>query len=117
MTDERDPLLQSLFAESVPTIDAEEFTGRVMTKTYALRQKLITAGLIAGTLLILYIWMFGVPLQDFVLLITQFLSKNIIDIGNSWLALAVSPLNSVAGLLALALKGILTVQKKLRLIS
>lgn len=117
MTEERDPLLQSLFAESVPAVGATEFTEGVMTKTYALRQKLIAAGLIAGVLLILYVWVFGAPLQDVVLSLTQVLSMNIIDIGENWLALILSPLNSVAGLLALAVKGVLTVQKKLRLLS
>lgn len=117
MTEERDPLLQSLFAEPVSTIGAEEFTERVMTKTYALRQKLFLAGLMAGALLILYAWVFGVPLQDSILLITQFLSKNIIDFGDNWLAFLVSPLNSLAALLALAVKGILIAQKKLRLLS
>ena len=117
MTDERDPLLQSLFTESQAVSTDDEFTQNVMTKTYALRRKVITAGVIASALLILYIVLFGAPLQVFAILIAQFLSTELIDMGESWFALAVSPLNSVAGLMALLFKGFLTLQKKLRLIS
>jgi len=41
MTEERDPLLQSLFAESQVVTADDGFTKKVLTKTYALRQKLI----------------------------------------------------------------------------
>jgi len=117
MTDERDPLLQSLFTESQAVSIDDAFTENVMTKTYALRREVITAGVIASALLVLYTVLFGAPLQEFVILIAQFLSTELIDMGESWLALIVSPLNSVAGLLALLFKGFLTLQKRLRLIS
>jgi len=117
MTEERDPLLQALFADSHAEATDDEFTRNVMTKTYALRQKLIATGTVAGVLLILYTVLFGAPLQDFAILIAQFLSTNIINIGESWIALLISPLNSFAGLLALLFKGLLALQKKLRLIS
>ena len=117
MTEERDPLLQSLFAESQVVTADDGFTKKVLTKTYALRQKLIVMGVIVGVLLILYTVLFGAPLQGFAVLIAQFLSRELIDLGESWLALIVSPLNSFAGLLALLFKGFFMLQKKLRLIS
>lgn len=117
MTEDHDPLLQSLFTESQAVSTDDEFTENVMTKTYARRRKVIAAGVIASALLILYTVLFGAPLQEFIILIAQFLSTELIDVGESWLALIVSPLNSVAGLVVLLFKGFLTLQKKLRLIS
>lgn len=117
MTEDRDPLLQSLFTESQAVTTDDEFTESVMTKTYARRRKVIAAAVIASALLILYTLLFDAPLQEFVVLIVQFLSTELVDMGESWFALAVSPLNSVAGLMALLVKGFLILQKKLRLIS
>ena len=117
MTEQRDPLLQALFAESQGIATDDKFTESVMMKTYALRQKLIATGIIVSLLLILYTVLFGAPLQDFAILNAQFLSTNIINIGESWVALLVSPLNSLAGLLTLLFIGFLILQKKLRLIS
>lgn len=117
MTEQRDPLLQSLFTESQVVPADDEFTEKVMAKTYALRQKLMIMGVIMGLLLILYTVMFGAPLQGFAVLIAQFLSRELLDLGESWFALVVSPLNSSAALLALLFKGFFTLQKKLRLIS
>jgi len=117
MSDERDPLLLELFADSQSVTPDDEFTKQVMNKTFALRKKLIVIATFVSVLLVLYTAVFGAPLQDFALLMAQFLSTNLIDIGENWLALIVSPLNSVAGLLALLFKSFLTVQKRLRLIS
>lgn len=117
MTEEHDPLLQALFAESQAVTTDDRFTENVMTKTYALRQKLIATGAVVSVLLIIYTVLFGAPLQDFAIFIAQFLSTNIINIGESWFALIIAPLNSYAGLLALLFKGLLAIQKKLRLVS
>jgi len=117
MSDERDPLLLALFADSQSVTPDYEFTKQVMGKTYALRQKLIVIAVVSSVLLALYTAVFGVPLQSFALLLAQFLSTSLVDIGENWLALIVSPLNSVAGLLALLFKGFLTLQKRLRLFS
>lgn len=117
MTEERDPLLQSLFEESPPEVVDEEFTKSVMAKTYTRRNALVTVSASAFLLLALYSVFIGVPLQDFTIVLAQILSTNLVDFGEGWLALIVSPLNSVAGLSAIGFKGVLMLQKKLRLVS
>ena len=116
MIEDRDPLLLSLFAEPQTVSNDDDFIQRVMAKTDAQRRKHFAARLIAGVVAILYIGLFGAPLQDFAILMAQLLSTGIIDVGESWFGLILSPVNSYAGLLALTFKGFLTIQRKLRFI-
>ena len=53
------------------------------------------------------------PLLDFAVLISQFLTNPLVDLGGGWLALAFMPVNNLASLSVLLLKGSLMTWKKL----
>jgi len=57
--------------------------------------------------------MFGIPLLDFAVLISQFLTMTLFDLGEGWLALVFMPLNNIASLLIVGAKVIHLGWKKL----
>lgn len=112
--DNQDQLLQSVFAEARQDLDGTEITARVMAKT---RRQLIllatgvlgmAAVLLAGTWLI-----FGLPLLEFAVLISQFLTMALVDLGEGWLALVFMPINNVASVCIVTAKAIHLGWKKL----
>lgn len=97
--DNQDQMLQSVFAEARQDLDGAAITARVMAKTRRLLY-LVAAGvlsfavvLLAGTWLI-----FGLPLLEFAVLISQFLTTTLVDLGEGWLALVFMPVNNIASL-------------------
>ena len=115
MTEHRDPLLQTLFA--VDQIDqndqdAQVFTARVMAKTRKIVYQL--AGVLAGVALVLLIcvWVFSIPLQEVVQLVTQTVSTTLFDLGESWASWVFAPVNNIASLIVISLKAIRVVHKR-----
>ncbi len=114
MTDDRDPVLSSLFASSVVDKDDKEFTEHVVAKTRSLRYKIV-AGLLAVVLVLVAIaWLLGLPFQETVQLITQGLTTKLVELGDGWLAWSLAPINNVASVLVLSLKAIRVLRKKIR---
>jgi len=117
MTDERDPRLQALFADTQGELDGEEFVTRVMAQTRKPKQLLI-AGLAGLTLLLIAgIWLFSLPAFAITQVIATALTTTLIDLGEGWLAWILSPINNIASLLILSLKGLRMIQKKVRGVS
>jgi hypothetical protein len=115
MTERRDPVLQTLFA--VDQIDqndqdAQAFTARVMAKTRKLIYQL--AGVLAAValLLLICVWVFAIPLQEVVQLVTQTVSVTLFDLGDGWASWVFSPVNNIASLIVISLKAIRIVHKK-----
>ncbi len=103
MNDERDPMLEALFAQSADTRVEENFTARVMAQVEARRRKVLVARVAIVTLIIGLEWLLSSPLQNFVGELTQILSTSLVDVKNDWLASAIAPLNSIAGLIGMLL--------------
>jgi len=110
----QDQLLQTAFAEARQDLDGEVLTDRVMAKTRRLLY-LLAAGVFAlAAMLLVGTWLiFGVPLLEFALLISQFLTMTLIDLGEGWLALVFMPINTVASLFVVTAKAIHLGWKKL----
>ncbi len=113
MTEDRDPFLQSLFDDSRLEPVSEEFTSAVVSRTYSLRNKLITVAVGLIVILLVYTWFYGAPGQGLALAMAKFLSTSLIDLGNSWAALILAPINSIAGLLAITFKLLRSFSKKI----
>ena len=111
MTEDRDPLLQQLFAEVQNDLDGEVFIGQVMTQTRRHSYRVIAAGVCATLILAACAWALAIP-QEFALLVAQGLSTTLVDLGDSWLAWIFSPVNNIASLLVLSLKGLRMGRKK-----
>lgn len=116
MTDDRDPLLQSLFTEAQPELDGEAFTAAVMARTRFLRYRLIAPWL-AGAMVVAVCVLFFVPLQAFALLLAQGLAITIVDLGDSWVAWVLSPINSVASVIVLGVKAVRMGMKRVKRLS
>ena len=115
MTEHRDPVLQTLFA--VDQIDqddqdAQAFTARVMAETRKLIYQLL--GVLAAVALVLLtcVWVFAIPLQDVVQLVTQTVSATLFDLGDGWASWVFAPVNNIASLIVISLKVIRMLHKK-----
>ena len=113
MTDDRDPLLQSLFAEAQHDLDGEAFTAKVMARTRILRYRGAAGWICLALVLLACSWLLAIPLQGFAPLIARGLDTTLIDLGDSWLAWLFSPVNSVAALLVFSVKAIRIGRKKI----
>jgi len=103
----QDQLLHSAFAEARQDLDGEALTARVMAKTRRLLY-LLTAGVFTlATVLLVSTWLiFGLPLLEFAVLISEFLTMTLVDLGEGWLALVFMPVNTIASLFLVTAKAI-----------
>ena len=114
MTNNQDQLLQSVFAEARQDLDGEVLTARIMTKTRRMLYLLATGGISLALILLAGVWLiFGVPLLEFAVLISQFLTMGLLDLGEGWLALVFMPVNNIASLIVIAAKALHMGWKKL----
>jgi hypothetical protein len=99
MAEFRDPNLESLFAEAKRDYEGEAITAQVMAQT---RNRLVSkavGGALLGLIALLIAWyVFAVPLLDFAILLSQFITNPLIDLGEGWLALVFMPINNIASI-------------------
>ena len=116
MDEERDPILQKLFAESQHELDGEAFTASVMTRSRFLRYQRLLPWL-GGALALTVTLLLLVPLQEFgvliALFVTDILTITLFDLGEGWLALVFSPVNNIASLIVLGVKALRMGRKKI----
>jgi hypothetical protein len=115
MTEQRDPVLESMFAVSQPELtapDGQAFTARVMAKTRKLVYGVAAVLVILVLLVLTVAFLLGVPVQDVARQITQALATTLIDFGEGWIAWILTPVNNVASLLVLVGKIIRVAWKK-----
>ena len=115
MTEHRDPVLQTLFA--VDQIDqneqdAQAFIDRVMAKTRKLIYQLAGVLAVIALVLLMCVWVFAIPLQEVVQLVTQTVSVTLFDLGDGWASWVFAPVNNIASLIVISLKAIRIIHKK-----
>lgn len=113
MTIERDPRLQNLFDITKHDLAGEAFAAQVMSQIDNLRRRVVIGWICVGVVFIAGAWLLAAPAQDAAQLLTQVLPLSLIDLGDRWLAQVISPINSVATLVALGLLGLRTAYKKI----
>lgn len=103
----QDQSLHAVFAEARQDLDGEALTARVMAKTRRMFILLATGGFSLAALLLVATWLiFGLPLLEFAVLISGFLTMTLIDLGEGWLALVLMPVNTIASLFIVTAKAI-----------
>jgi len=112
-TDDRDPLLASLFDEAELDMNGDVFSTLVMARTRARRVRIAAAGVFTGLVLLAGAALLATPLQEFARLLAVGLTTSLIDLGESWLAWIFSPVNMIGSLLVLSAKGIRIGRKKI----
>lgn len=113
MTDERDPLLQALFAETQQELDGAVFIDQLGARITRLKYLVIAAGIGLALLLFLFAWLFALPLQGLAVSISQILTTALFDLGEGWLAWMLTPINNIASILVASIKVFRMGRKKL----
>ena len=104
MSDDRDPVLEGLFAEAEQELEGAAFTAQVMARSRFARGRAVAGWLAAAALLAVCALLLVPTLQDLAALLAQGLTTALVDLGDGWWALVFSPINSVAGLVVLGWK-------------
>ena len=113
MTDNKDPYLQTLFADAQRDLEGEVFVDKVMAKTRFSRFRLpVMLSAVALALLICALLLTS-SLQAFALLLARGLTTTLIDLGDGWIAWFLSPANTVGSLFVLLAKVVRMGQKKI----
>ena len=106
--------LESLFAEAKCEFEGEAITAQVMSRTRNRLFTLLGSGVLLGLVALLFGWyVFAGPLLEFAVLVSDFLTNPLIDLGEGWLALVLLPINNIASILVLSTKVSLLAWKKL----
>ncbi len=106
MNDERDPVLESLFVQAEQDLVDDGYTAQVMAKV-AKRHRNVTIGrLVIVLVIVIFEFLLSAPLQDSVGVLTEALSTTLVELENEWMALALAPLNSIAGLIGMTFLGV-----------
>jgi len=112
MSNERDPVLETLFAESKLEISENGFSDQVMDGVEKRRRHVFLGRIALLALLVAFELLLSEPVQNSVGAMTELLSISLFDIKTDWLAIILSPLNSVAGLIGVLLVGLLSLYRK-----
>jgi len=106
MNNDRDPALQALFTETKEELTGKAFTAQTMGEIDKLRRRAVIGWTCIGLALLVLAALLAAALQDAVLLLTQGLNLSLVNLENRWLAQILSPVNSVAGVVALGFVGL-----------
>ena len=112
MTDDRDPLLQTLFADAQQDLDGEAFSARVMVQTRNMRYRIAAGFFCFVMVLATGAWFLAIP-QELALLVAQVLTSALIDLGDSWVAWVLAPVNNIGSLLVISAKALRVAWKKI----
>jgi hypothetical protein len=107
MTNNQDQLLQTVFAEARQDLDGTAFTARIMSRTRKFLYLLALGGIAFAGMLLTGAWLiFGMPLLEFAVMISNVLTTTLLDLGEGWLALVFTPINNIASLVVITARAI-----------
>lgn len=113
MSDERDPLLESLFDAADAGLEDEAFTNAVVDRIKNRRGTVLVSRLAVLALLVALEVVLESPLQASLGVVAEVLGMSLIELENEWLAFLVAPVNSVAGLLGITLLALNALYRRL----
>jgi len=98
-----------MFANANLELAGDAFTSEVMSRADKLKRKVIIRRILVGIAFALM----AIPLEDFVLVLTQFLILSLVELDNNLVAELLAPVNSVGGLLSFVLLTLRIAHKRL----
>ncbi|MDJ0916476.1 MAG: hypothetical protein QNJ05_01850 [Woeseiaceae bacterium] len=110
----RDPALQALFDSAETELRDDAFTTAVEQRIDRRGKRVIAGRLAAVILLVTLEVLLESPLQQSLGVAAEILSTTLIPLDNEWLAFALSPINSIAGLIGLVLIGTQHLYRRMR---
>ena len=106
MTDERDPQLEALFADAQIETPNGAFADKVMEDVAHRRRNLLfTRAMIVLAIIALEV-LLNAPIQGAIGSFIDVIGRPIIDLDDGWLAMALAPVNSAAGIVGALLLGL-----------
>lgn len=106
MNEPRDPLLESLFAGAKTVVAEDGFTDQVMSRVENRRRNVLVGRVAIVAMLLAMEVLLEAPVNNSLGAFTGWLGTELLDLGASWGATLLAPLNSIAGLLGLGLVGL-----------
>ena len=106
MNDDRDPVIDAVFADAKETLAGGEFTASVMSKTDQLKRRAMFGWLLSLVAMAAGFWMLADPLQEVAGLMNQVLPMTLVDIENRIFGQLLAPVNSIAGPIAIMVLGL-----------
>ncbi len=103
MNDERDPQLEVMFADAAADSPNGGFTDKVMTSVESRRRNVMFGRIAIVALIVLLEVLLSAPVQSTVGAIVDVLSTPIFELRQSTLAMLLTPVNSIAGVIGGAL--------------
>lgn len=113
MTDDRDPLLQTLFSDAREDLADDGFTALLMSRVDRQARLLRLRRIGIGLLLIICAWFAAGSLQMAAWAVIRGLSYPLIPLDGGWIAMLIAPANTYAGLLVLFLLSLRTAYRAL----
>lgn len=106
MNNDYDPRLQALFAKVQQAFDHDAFTRAVLEHIDRERRRAMLAWSAFGLVGVIVLALLAKPVFAALTMATQLLPVSLVDIETVWLRQLVSPINSVAAVIALGALGI-----------
>lgn len=106
MNDDRDPMLQELFANAEQDLVAEAFVDRISLQTNKLKRRTLAWRIGLGVTFAICAWLLAAPIHDVVGLLTQGITTPLITLDGGQIAVIFSPVNNFASALALSFLGL-----------
>ena len=115
MTADRDPLLQKLFDAASHGLADDEFVARVMSKIDGLRRRALIAWAATGLLLAIAAWLLTPMMVGAVGLLSRALPQSLVEFDEpvALIGQVLSPLNSVAAIIAVSVVVIVYAYRKI----
>lgn len=112
MNNDRIAALESLFEARNTELEGSEFTRQVMGRTRRIRNYLLLALSSLALVSVVSLWLLEIPVPGIVIRVSEALTTTLFDLGESWVAWAISPINNVGGLLIFSWKALRILRKK-----
>lgn len=112
MNSDRIAGLESLFADRNEELEGQEFTHQVMSRTRRIRNYLLVSLAALAIISVLSVWLFDIPIPGIVMRVSEALTTTLFDLGESWVAWILAPINNVGGLLLVSWKILRIIRKK-----
>lgn len=99
MNDERDPKLEALFTDAAAESPNGDFTDKVMAGVASRRRNVTIGRFTIVALIVLLEVLLSAPVQSAVGAFVEVLGTPLVELNQSMLAMMLSPLNSIAGVI------------------
>ena len=99
MNNERDPELEVLFADAAAESPNGDFTDKVMTGVASRRRNVMFGRIAIVALIVLLEVLLSAPVQSTVGVIVDILGTPLIELNEPMLAMMLTPVNSIAGVI------------------